>query len=74
MKFIIDRKSQGFEIIFSEKDIEIIQSKKKLVFDPKNAKDFANNLGAIACEINMNLEESPYSRNTSFPKDEIESS
>jgi hypothetical protein len=62
MKFKLDRNTQGFEMLFSDEEIDIISKKKRLIFDPENAKHFSNNLGAIACEINMNLEDTEYSR------------
>jgi|TARA_R100000455_G_C6157781_1_gene44291 hypothetical protein len=56
MKILINHKTAEAEMHFNKKELGILNKKKKLVFDPTSARDFANHLGAIATDIIMALE------------------
>ena len=56
MKILINHKTAEAEMHFSKKELGILNKRKKLVFDPSSARDFANHLGAIATDIIVALE------------------
>lgn len=54
MKFV-KVNDREFELIFEDKEIEIINKFKKLIFTPEASRDLVNNLVNVAAEINKNL-------------------
>jgi len=56
MRILINHKTAEAEMHFSKKELDILNKKKKLIFDPSSARDFANHLGAIATDIMISLE------------------
>ena len=55
MKIIPTKDDGSAEIVFNEQEIKIINSKKKLFFEPTAMKSFVNNLVHIATVFNMKL-------------------
>ena len=56
MKFV-KVNDEEFELVFEDKEIEVINNFKKLIFTPKASRDLVNNLVNVAAEINKNLSE-----------------
>lgn len=71
MKIIQNNKDGSAEIVFSDKEIEIIKKKKKLFFEPEAMKHFVNNLVHVATQFNIHLKK--HEDQQSFGGDEIES-
>lgn len=65
---IFDQKEDGScDIVFSEKEIEIILKHKKLCLTPEFLKHFSNNLIKIVIEFNKKFDEN--TKNLSTTKD-----
>lgn len=60
MKIISTKDDGSAEIVFNEQEIEIINSKKKLFFEPTAMKSFVNNLVHVATVFNMKLKENAH--------------
>lgn len=63
MKFV-KVNDKEFELIFEDKEIEIINKFKKLIFTPKASRDLVNNLVNVAAEINKNLSKDVQNKTT----------
>ena len=60
------------EIIFNDKEIEILNKQKKLILSPKNLRDFSNNLIHVLSQFYVNLPEEEQQRETTSPEIKID--
>ena len=57
MKIIKDLNKKEVYLTFSEKEIEIITQKRKLIFTEEGVRHFGNHLVKIVADLNTNLSE-----------------
>tara|TARA_R100000664_G_C2758440_1_gene147330 strand:- start:3913 stop:4155 length:243 start_codon:yes stop_codon:yes gene_type:complete len=71
MKFKQSEKDGSCEIVFTEKECQIIQKNKSLYLSPEFLRHFGNNLVKIVMEFNRRIDPSLQTLNT-FENTEIE--
>ena len=57
------------EIVFTEKELEILNKHKKLTFAPESWRDFCNTMLYVIYQMNLKFDEEIKQKNTFFKSD-----